>query len=313
MGLPRASNPAVAETLRGRYYNGLSMERSAKAPAVQGDAAACELATARSGQPDPRGSEEQIEPPPHITTNTPAEKVKNRPAFVMGGSVLHMLGGAGHNGQPASDKSLYVFAPDNVLRVVLFRMRSTVSYGLFMAAATLACALFVFLRPKPSSWMLHAADIVFGSVFVLDVAFGTIAFGWIKFWRHDHFNKIDVVTSFLFLVDIALHTLGFSYSLRSMRLFRIFKPMLSLKAFAGIRAIFLSVVDGASSLGAILFILALALLVITVVGVEFYKGSALRRCVWMDSLEEVVPMRMCKVCECMSRPLLLACARYASV
>ena len=47
---------------------------------------------------------------------------------------------------------------------------------------------------------------------------------------------------------------------------------------AGIRAIFFSVVDGASSLSAILFVTFLALFVFTVVGVEFYMGSFRRYC-----------------------------------
>ena len=162
---------------------------------------------------------------------------------------------------------------------------------------------------------------MFGAIFVFDILTGTIAFGVINFWRYDVFNKIDFVTSFLFLLDMALHSLGFVYSFRSMRVFRIFKPVLRLRSFVGIRAIFFSVVTGTSSLASILFILALSLLVLDVVGVEFCKcrcgvsrllyctafeacacqlhtcylnmtsntpntdkGSARRRCVWMHTV-----------------------------
>ena len=146
-------------------------------------------------------------------------------------------------------------------------------YQCLLFAATMGCTIYVFQRSAPTCWYLGVADLVFVAIFVFDILTGTtqVALGVINFWRYDVFNKIDFVTSFLFLLYMALHSLGFVYSFRSMRVFRIFKPMLRLRSFAGIRAIFFSVVTGTSSLASILFILALSLLVLDVVGVEFCK------------------------------------------
>ena len=95
-------------------------------------------------------------------------------------------------------------------------------------------------------------------------------------------------------LDLALRVWGSTYSFKAFRVCRILKPLLRVKAFAGIRAIFFSVVDGASALSAILFVTFLSLFVFTVVGVEFYMGSFRRRCAWMDTLELVVPGTWCK-------------------
>jgi len=43
-------------------------------------------------------------------------------------------------------------APDHVVRVLLWRLRGTVYYQLIMAASTLACALYIFLKPVPTTW-----------------------------------------------------------------------------------------------------------------------------------------------------------------
>ena len=190
--------------------------------------------------------------------------------------------------------SLHLFGPDNVLRVSLWRLRASKHYQAFMLCATIACAFYLFLTPTPTSSNLHVADVIFCSVFIADCLNGVIVHGFWEYWRYDVFNKLDLVIAFLCVVDLALRTMGFTYSFKALRLFRIFKPMLALKAFAGIKAIFFSIVRGASSLAAIVFLLALSMLVFDVVGVEFYMGSARRRCIWIDSLEPVLPEKMCK-------------------
>ena len=43
-------------------------------------------------------------------------------------------------------------APDHVVRVLLGRLRGTVYYQLIMAASTLACAVYIFLKPVPTTW-----------------------------------------------------------------------------------------------------------------------------------------------------------------
>jgi hypothetical protein len=193
-----------------------------------------------------------------------------------------------------TNHSLYLFAPDSIIRLGMWRLRASVFYQIMVLSATLACALWICIKPVPISWALHAADFVFAAIFALDIISAVIAAGFYSFWSYDVFNKIDFVTTIMYIIDLGLRALGFTYSLRSVRLFRLFKPMLRLKSFAGIKAIFLSLIKGASSLGAILLMLGLGLLVFVVVGVEFYMGSARRRCVWMDSLQEVVPTKMCK-------------------
>ena len=193
-----------------------------------------------------------------------------------------------------TNHSLYVFSPDSSVRIGMWRLRASVFYQIMVLSATLACALWICIKPVPISWTLHAADFVFAAIFALDIISAVIAAGFYSFWSYDVFNKIDFVTTIMYIIDLGIRVLGFTYSLRSVRLFRLFKPMLRLKSFAGIKAIFLSLIKGASSLGAILLLLGLGLLVFVVVGVEFYMGSARRRCVWMDSLQEVVPTKMCK-------------------
>jgi len=58
---------------------------------------------------------------------------------------------------------------------------------------------------------LQAADFVFFSMFLFDSLSGVIAAGLSKYWHYDVFNKIDLVTSFLFILDLALRSFGFSY------------------------------------------------------------------------------------------------------
>jgi hypothetical protein len=107
--------------------------------------------------------------------------------------------------------SFYVFSPDNAVRQVLGKLRGTTLYQLSMGATTLACALFVFLKPASKSVDVHAADVVFCVIFVFDVLSGTVAMGILKYWRHDIFHKIDFVTTLLYAVELALKTIGFTY------------------------------------------------------------------------------------------------------
>jgi hypothetical protein len=249
-------------------------------------------------------------------------------SFVMGNHLMAPAEKAQHDAEgstmPAagskrdrSQYALYIFAPDSAVRLVMWRIRASVYFQILILVATLACSVWVCLKPIPTNWALYAADYVFAVIFTLDISSGVIAAGFFAFWQYDIFNKIDLVTTVMYLVDLGLRALGFTYSLRAVRLFRIFKPMLRLESFAGIRvrsrycsctlkmlnltahfaawqAIFLSLVKGASSLGAIILVLGLSLLVFVVQGVEFYMGSARRRCVWADSLQEVRPLSFCK-------------------
>ena len=202
--------------------------------------------------------------------------------------------------KPFQDRSLYIFAPAHPVRRLCIHLVTSWPYTTLMAITTLTCTVFISIKPPqtttPSKWDVEVkiADTIFAGLFVLDAILNLIASGFVKYWRTDVFNKIDFCTALLSALDLVLRSWGFSYSLKSMRVFRILKPMLHLKAFAGINAIFQSVVRGSSSLLAIISVTVLALLVFDVVGVEFYKGSSRRRCAWMDSLELVIPEKFCK-------------------
>lgn len=198
------------------------------------------------------------------------------------------------------DRSLYIFAPAHPVRRLCIHLVTSWLYTTLMAITTVTCTIFISIKPPqttiPSKWDVEVkiTDTVFAGLFIFDAILNLIASGFLKYWRTDVFSKIDFCTALLSALDLVLRSWGFNYSLKSMRVFRILKPMLHLKAFAGINAIFQSVVRGSSSLLAILFVTVLALLVFDVLGVELYMGSSRRRCAWMDSLELVIPEKFCK-------------------
>ena len=187
------------------------------------------------------------------------------------------------------------------LRIVEARI-----YNVLMFFTTISCTLFLLIRPPPGApqsrytWLhkrmeqLEVVDMVFSVVFIADAMLNALGHGLFQYWGIDIFCKIDLCTAATSVLDLALRAFGFNYSLKSVRVFRVLKPMLRLKCLTGTRAIFISIVEGSTSLLAILFLTLLAILVFDVMGVEFYMGSTKRRCAWMDSQQLVVPHKACK-------------------
>ena len=74
--------------------------------------------------------------------------------------------------------------------------------------------------------------------------------------------------------------MGYNFTLRAMRLFRVFKPMLALDTFKGVGHVIRTIEDGFYALCTVVGLMLFLFMAFAILGMNAYAGSYRRRCVW---------------------------------
>lgn len=115
-------------------------------------------------------------------------------------------------------------------------------------------------------------------------------------FNSDILNKIQffVAISSLGEIGIPLTNYKYSYSLRGFGLFRMFRWLMMLDAFASLNIYLLTLGKGATALSTVVGVIFLILIFFGILGMGIWRASFRRRCVWADTGEVKLPEQGCK-------------------
>jgi voltage-dependent calcium channel T type alpha-1G len=178
-------------------------------------------------------------------------------------------------------KSLYLFSPDNKMRIFLSKVIAHPVFDNFILVLILISTILLTLDsplddPKSNRvYVLDIFDTVMTVLFIIELLVKNIVFGFAcngpQSYIRGGWNMMDglivLLSIFKFLpIDAEL---GF---IKVMRLLRVIRPLRLLTKYQGMRVAVESLIKSIPGFGNVLVISALMILLFSILGTTFYKG-----------------------------------------
>jgi hypothetical protein len=137
-------------------------------------------------------------------------------------------------------------------------------------------------------------------LYLFELLLKTTAFGFLggkfSYWTLDFYNKLDIVATLTYFVEVAYIYIFSSpcpFSFRALRLFRLLKPVGQLGLFSEVETIFESIIKALYPMAVVLSLILFVLVLYSIIGMTLYSKHFRRRCVWAHDLSLKVPEQFC--------------------
>ena len=188
---------------------------------------------------------------------------------------------------------------DNLFRKSLIKLTSQTWFDRFFLFVAIVDNVLIIIDGELNlgDWTIFS-DIGFASMYTIEVVLKVWAWGMfggkMSFWNSNVFNRFDVLVAVAAWLEIAAKFLEFDYTIRSIKLYRVLKPLIHFVFFNGLESIMETMELGAVALGTVMYLMIFFFVLFGVVGMELFAGSYNRKCVWADTGEVRMPERYCK-------------------
>lgn len=196
-------------------------------------------------------------------------------------------------------KNVFGCTVDNIFRNWLMKITSQKWFERFFLFVALADNVLIVLAGelKFGSWF-HFTSIGFAALYSIEVILKSWAWGMfggkMSYWNSNIFNRFDALVAVAAWAEVVAGYLAFDYTIRSIKLYRLLKPLIQFVFFQGLEAIMTTLEAGAIALGTVIYLMIFFFVLFGVAGMELYAGSYSRKCVWADTGQVRVPDRYCK-------------------
>ena len=191
------------------------------------------------------------------------------------------------------------FSRRSPVRQQCFDIKQNLWWQSFFLSVTVANSLYIAIAPEISEGGVEALknnpspgefwfDIICAAVMGFEVLVGIIAYGFVQskstYLRNSGFHKLDFAC---FLATI-LEYVGSSFNMpdftmRPFRMLRLFKPLVRIKSFSGVKNIITTLSEGSPQLAIIFLFLLLTIAAWTIFAMALYQTSFRFRCVAVDA------------------------------
>ena len=137
-------------------------------------------------------------------------------------------------------------------------------------------------------------------LYLFELLLKTTAFGFLggkfSYWTHNFYNKLDIVATLTYVVEVAYIYIFASdcpWSFRALRLFRLLKPVGQLGLFSELETIFESIIKALYPMAVVLSLILFVLVLYSIIGMTLYSKHFRRRCVWAHDLSLKYPEQWC--------------------
>ena len=191
------------------------------------------------------------------------------------------------------------FSRRSPVRQQCFDIKHNLWWQSFFLGVTVANSLYIAIAPEISEGGVEALknnpspgefwfDIICAGVMGFEVLVGIIAYGFVQskntYLRNSGFHKLD----FICLLATILEYVGTTFNMpditmRPFRMLRLFKPLVRIKSFSGVKNIITTLSEGSPQLAIIFLFLLLTIAAWTILGMAVYGSSVRFRCVAVDA------------------------------
>lgn len=194
----------------------------------------------------------------------------------------------------------------SLLRMKCFDVYKSTSWSTFFLCVTLANSIYISILPeliddsqaqlkgvkRQVTW-LDAFDFLSAAVLLFEVATGIIALGFSgrpNTWLHvSDFHKLDLLVLAVTIAEyVGIFVFGLKgVTIRPFRLMRIFRAIIRIKAFSGIKTIIITLRQGLGQMATVFFMLLFFTASFSIFGMAVFQKSFSRRCI---SLPRPIPV-----------------------
>ncbi|KAM6217306.1 voltage-dependent L-type calcium channel subunit alpha-1S [Rhynchocyon petersi] len=176
--------------------------------------------------------------------------------------------------------SFFIFSPTNKIRVLCHRIVNATWFTnfilLFILLSSAALAAEDPIRAKSvRNQILEYFDIVFTSVFTVEIVLKMITFGAIlhkgSFCRN-YFNILDLLVVAVSLISMGLESSAISV-VKILRVLRVLRPLRAINRAKGLKHVVQCVFVAISTIGNIVLVTTLLQFIFACVGVQLFKGK----------------------------------------
>lgn len=183
-------------------------------------------------------------------------------------------------------------------RLFFMRLTAWKWFDRFFMTLTLVDNVIAVLDSMLDLGVNSKMDILFATLYLIEVSCKITAWGLfggtMSIWNSNIFNRVDLLVVFAAWLEVAARQMGFSFSMRPLKLLRLLKPLGQFDAFHGLESIMHTLEVGAIAMGTVLYLMVFFYVLFGVVGMELFAGSYSRKCVWADTLQPALPEQFCK-------------------
>eukprot|EP01062_Namystynia_karyoxenos_P015967 TRINITY_DN1582_c0_g3_i1.p1 TRINITY_DN1582_c0_g3~~TRINITY_DN1582_c0_g3_i1.p1 ORF type:complete len:2340 (+),score=847.86 TRINITY_DN1582_c0_g3_i1:111-7130(+) len=199
--------------------------------------------------------------------------------------------------------SLFIFGPQNLIRVTIYRLLKHPWFDHFiLACILLSSMLMVVENPRDdnegTAWgdFLFYSNLTFTAIFVVEMLLKLVAFGMFfgdtdpdPPYARDWWNVLDAMVVAISVVALALSGSADIGFLKVLRAFRALRPLRVVSRRRGLRMVVITLLRSMASIGYVALVSVLVFLVFGILGVQLFAGKS-HQCTdpvvtWRDSCE----------------------------
>lgn len=191
------------------------------------------------------------------------------------------------------------FSRRSPVRQQCFDIKQNLWWQSFFLGVTVANSLYIAIAPEISEGGVEALkhnpspgefwfDIICAAVMGFEVLVGIIAYGFVQskrtYLRNSGFHKLDFACFIATVLEYVGNTFNMpDFTMRPFRMLRLFKPLVRIKSFSGVKNIITTLSEGSPQLAIIFLFLLLTVAAWTILGMAVYSTSFRFRCVAVDA------------------------------